>query len=70
MEFGDYKRDFGQAQGGNQANQTTLFITNGDAEETFTPSFSYYGIRYASLSGLPVRHPLPSLLLVHIPLHV
>jgi hypothetical protein len=42
-----------RAQGGNQANQTTLYITSGDPEETFTPSFSYYGIRYASLSGLP-----------------
>jgi alpha-L-rhamnosidase len=41
---------------GNQGNQTTLFIANGDAVETYTPSFSYYGFRYASISGLPAGY--------------
>ena len=42
-----------QSQGGNQANQTSLFITNGSGVEVFSPSFSYYGFRYAAISGLP-----------------
>ena len=43
-----------QQQGGNQGNQTILYITKGGGgTETFRPSFSYFGLRYASLSGLP-----------------
>ena len=50
------EKDMDQDQGGNQGNQTTLFISNGGAIETFTPSFSYYGFRYASISGLPADY--------------
>ena len=49
-------RDQGVDKGGNQGNQTTLHITHGGSgggTETFTPSLSYQGFRYASLSGLP-----------------
>ena len=49
-------KDMDQDQGGNQGNQTTLFISNGGAIEMFTPSFSYYGFRYASISGLPADY--------------
>ena len=42
-----------QSQGGNQGNQTTLYVAAGTGVEVFSPSFSYYGFRYASISGLP-----------------
>ena len=46
-------REFDQDQGGNRGNQTTLYITSGSGAETFRPSFSYFGMRYASISGFP-----------------
>ena len=41
---------------GNTANQTEVYITKGTQgpnEETYTPTFTYHGFRYASLEGLP-----------------
>jgi hypothetical protein len=49
-------RDLDRDQGGNQANQTVLFISSGAAEEVFRPSFSYMGFRYASITGLPAAY--------------
>jgi len=50
--LGDNSED--KAQGGNQGNQTMLFITRGTGEvETHAPQFSYMGVRYAAISGLP-----------------
>ena len=38
-------------------NQTSLYITSGrGGTETFRPTFSYYGVRYAALSGLPADY--------------
>lgn len=46
-----------RAQGGNMGNQTSLYITSGSGgTESFKPTFSYYGVRYAALTGLPADY--------------
>jgi hypothetical protein len=59
--------------GGNQANQTDVYITKGGGDEQYTPFSTYHGFRYVSLEGLPPGYtPTNSTLTSHFgePLHL
>ena len=42
--------------------QRTEYICNGSGDETFTPVFTYYGFRYAKVSGITEEQATPELL--------